>query len=492
MRRANPFGSPAGFVLTILLFAGLGIWLWRGRGLAFSPGAVSQKSASGVVLAGYRSHAEFEKQCRLCHEPLSSTMADKCVECHKNVTEQMSTSQGVHQGMDMAAGCHGCHFEHRGREYDPSLGAQPYFDHSNTSFSLVWHQLGYNAAPLECQSCHTAALTGGAADSACLACHEQADAAFMSTHVADAGSNCQSCHDGADRMRGFDHTSTGYVLQGEHATAACTGCHVDGQMVGITQACQDCHAEPAAHLALFSADCATCHTPSGWKPALLDGASFDHTTSTGFSLDRHAVDYQDNPLTCRACHGENVLASASLTNCLDCHTKNNAVFMQEHQAQFGSACLDCHDGVDRMRGFEHAQVFVLDGRHAEIECQDCHTDASGQPRFKDTPVACAGCHAEPQIHAGAFGLQCEYCHTAAGWSPANLRQHTFPLDHGVEEGSAPADCQTCHPADYVTYTCYGCHEHQPQEIEASHDQAGISRQELPVCAACHLNGETED
>jgi hypothetical protein len=444
------------------------------------------------MLKGYRSHAEFEKECRLCHEPLSSTLAEKCVDCHLNVREQMTMGEGLHQGMDLAAGCHGCHFEHRGRQFDPSLAAQPFFDHSNTDFSLVWHQIGFDAAPMNCQSCHAESLTGGASNSACIDCHEQADANFMSTHIIDAGMNCQSCHDGADRMRGFEHVSAGYALEGEHASATCAGCHVDGKMQGISQVCQDCHVEPGAHLGIFSQDCATCHTPLGWKPGLLEGQTFDHATSTTFSLSRHALDYQGKTLSCRTCHGESVLEPISLQTCIDCHTTEEPNFMQEHQAQFGSACLDCHDGVDRMSGFVHEQVFVLDGRHAEIECQDCHTDENGGPRFSSTPVECSGCHAEPQIHAGAFGLKCEYCHTAAGWSPANLRQHIFPVDHGAEDGSAPAGCQTCHPADYITYTCYGCHEHQPQEIEASHDEAGIAQQELPNCTACHLAGEIDD
>jgi hypothetical protein len=492
MKRANPFGSPAGFIFLFLFFVGLGVWLWRGRGLAFSPGEVSEKSSPGIVLKGYHSHAEFEKQCRLCHDPLNSTLAEKCVECHTDVGEQMINEEGLHGHMDLMAGCHTCHAAHRGREFNPSLAAQAFFDHSTTSFSLNWHQLGYDAQPLDCHSCHTGELTHGAPDAACTECHAQADAAFISTHQVEAGTHCQACHDGVDRMRNFDHASTVYTLEGKHANVDCAGCHVDGQMQGIPQVCQDCHEEPSAHQGVFEQDCAACHSPLGWKPVHLDGQTFDHTTTTAFSLNRHSLDYQDAPMNCKACHGASGRETASLQSCIDCHANADAPFMQDHQAQYGSACLDCHDGIDRMSGFVHDTVFVLDGKHFEAACQDCHTDAAGNPRFRNTPAECVQCHAEPQIHAGDFGLQCQYCHTATGWSPANLRLHTFPVGHGAEDGNPPADCQTCHPTNYANYTCYGCHEHQLQEIEASHDEAGITRQELPDCIACHLSGEIDD
>jgi len=492
MKRANPFGSPAGFVLTFLFFVGLSVWLWRGRGLAFSPGEVSEKSSPGIQIQGYSSHAEFEKQCRLCHEPLSSTLAEKCVECHTNVGEQMTKEEGLHGHMDLMAGCHFCHTEHRGRQFDPSLAAQSLFDHSTTLFSLNWHQIGYDAQSIDCHSCHTGELAHGAPDTACADCHAQADAAFISTHQIEAGTHCQACHDGADRMRNFDHATTAYPLEGGHTNADCTGCHVEGKMQGISQACQDCHSEPTAHQGIFAQDCVTCHTPLGWKPAQLDGQPFDHATSTLFSLNRHNLDYQGKPMNCQSCHGASGREAASMQSCIDCHAIADPPFMQEHQAQFGSTCLDCHDGVDRLNGFTHDLVFVLDGKHAEEPCQGCHTDANGSPRFRNTPTECFECHAEPQIHAGAFGLQCQYCHTAAAWSPASLRLHTFPVSHGMEDGSPAADCQTCHPTNYINYTCYGCHEHQPQEIEASHDQAGITQQELPDCIACHISGEIDD
>jgi hypothetical protein len=171
--------------------------------------------------------------------------------------------------------------------------------------------------------------------------------------------------------------------------------------------------------------------------------------------------------------------------CVDCHTTEQAAFMSEHRDQFGQDCLACHDGVDRMHDFDHARIFVLDGAHAESECVDCHVDRV----FNGTPTECAACHGEPEIHAGVFGLQCENCHSSTAWSPAQMVEHIFPLDHG-EQGMVA--CETCHVERYTAYTCYGCHEHQQGEILSKHLEEGISQAEMADCMACHPDGREHD
>jgi hypothetical protein len=242
----------------------------------------------------------------------------------------------------------------------------------------------------------------------------------------------------------------------------------------------DCHEEPGRHAGLFSVECASCHNPESWSPALLDEKQFDHANQAGFSLARHQTDYADAPITCTTCHPD-TLNKFEITICLDCHTRQDQTFMDAHVSQFGAVCLDCHDGVDRMSDFDHNQVFALDGRHAEIECVSCHADNLWRGLSRE----CVSCHAEPEIHAGFFGLQCGLCHTTTAWSPAQLQSHSFPLDHG---GEGEVACQTCHPNVYSEYTCYGCHEHQPEEIEKKHLEEGISREELPKCIVCHPSG----
>jgi hypothetical protein len=60
--------------------------------------------------------------------------------------------------------------------------------------------------------------------------------------------------------------------------------------------------------------------------------------------------------------------------------------------------------------------------------------------------------------------------------------HIFPLEHGSQE---PPLCQSCHKDRYTEYTCYGCHEHQPETVLTSHLQAGIPELEIPACITCH-------
>jgi len=99
---------------------------------------------------------------------------------------------------------------------------------------------------------------------------------------------------------------------------------------------------------------------------------------------------------------------------------------------------------------------------------------------------CVECHAEPEIHAGVFGTQCQSCHTSTAWSPAQLQVHNFPIAHGEQGDQA---CAVCHPNVYFEYTCYVCHDHQPGPIQEKHFQEGISFQDLPNCAQCHPDGK---
>ena len=326
-----------GILLTILLLAGLGFSLWQDRGLAFSPGPVTGVKQQGVTLQGFSSHADFEKTCRYCHQPLKTTLGELCLTCHTEIASELTDAKGFHTQLQNAARCHLCHSDHHGRDFNPTLAALEFFDHEFARFSLVHHQENYDGTPMACSDCHIQEDYGGVDD----------------------------------------------------------------------------------------------------------------------------------------------------TVCQDCHGEHNAAFIQKHMVDFGAACQDCHDGVDRMSGFDHAKVFSLDGEHAELECVACH---AGQ-RFTGTPTQCVQCHAEPEIHAGLFGLECDACHTAAAWLPATLLEHSFPLQHGLEDNDTATACATCHMTSYSEYTCYGCHEHQPDETARKHLEEGISAVELPACVECHPGGQ---
>lgn len=102
----------------------------------------------------------------------------------------------------------------------------------------------------------------------------------------------------------------------------------------------------------------------------------------------------------------------------------------------------------------------------------------------EDPHQCIDCHEDPAIHANLFGINCGRCHNTVTWKPAVLTRHDFLLDHG---GQGDVDCKTCHPTNYMTYDCYGCHEdHQPAEMEIAHLAEEIY--EYTDCARCHPTG----
>jgi hypothetical protein len=81
-----------------------------------------------------------------------------------------------------------------------------------------------------------------------------------------------------------------------------------------------------------------------------------------------------------------------------------------------------------------------------------------------------------------FGLACNYCHSTIAWSPAELVQHPFPVDHGMQGLNA---CEVCHTERYTDYTCFGCHQHQEAEIIQLHPGELLLDKDLRDCAGCH-------
>jgi hypothetical protein len=90
-----------------------------------------------------------------------------------------------------------------------------------------------------------------------------------------------------------------------------------------------------------------------------------------------------------------------------------------------------------------------------------------------------------------FGLKCFYCHNSETWSPASIHQHNFPLNHGVDDQSLQLECTTCHGAIFIEYTCFNCHDHQPEKITQSHQDLSIPENELSACINCHPDGTIE-
>ena len=379
MKRTSPFFTLPGIVLTILFLVGLAVFSWVKGGQAFSPGRLSAQGQAGALRNGYGSHLEFEKQCKLCHAPLKGDQSGLCLDCHTEVDEQIQNKQGTHGVIEATNPCFRCHTEHKGQDYNILQPGLALFDHEQTGFSLNWHQLDYGAAPLPCSGCHSleqgfALDQGQAASSATqpktrrLCSSIPASSVMTAWPVTTGPTGWRTSNIPRQLFRWRASTLrrlAPIAIQSKapphpgwiafpRQSAECTSCHETG------------------HPGLFEEPCEKCHNSNAWSPADWNGRPFEHAAS-GFSLAKHELDAQGGALACTDCHGADVNQDV-LPACRDCHAQgaDGAAFIANHEEQFGPACMDCHDGVDRMSNFDHASFFVLDGRHADLECQECH------------------------------------------------------------------------------------------------------------------------
>ena len=182
-----------------------------------------------------------------------------------------------------------------------------------------------------------------------------------------------------------------------------------------------------------------------------------------------------------------------ITDCFACHAPMRGAAPER--------CVSCHAIADIGLRATKGQPIAAAGSkvlfHQQLSsqnCTACHTGhegsaltLSGRKPFSHelllpaVRTKCKTCHMPPNtnIHRAA-NQNCGQCHSAKGWKPA-----TF--DHGklfLLEGDHNTPCATCHINDDTSrYTCFGCHEHQPDRMRAKHLREGI--QNFDNCVKCH-------
>jgi hypothetical protein len=187
---------------------------------------------------------------------------------------------------------------------------------------------------------------------------------------------------------------------------------------------------------------------------------------------------------CFACHAP--LRGASADRCVTCHAiadigvrfTTGAAFARKgpaartpfHQHLVAQDCLACHSDH---QGSRIGQSSRMTFSHALL-----------QPAMQ---ASCATCHKAPatNFHRG-LAAGCAQCHGTERWTPATFdHAQLFRLD-----GDHDAPCATCHVNnDTSRYTCYGCHEHQPDSISAKHLSEGIRN--FQNCVSCHRSAHGE-
>jgi hypothetical protein len=305
----------------------------------------------------------------------------------------------------------------------------------------------YNPGPLNAQQGRT---LGGVASHAqisgnCDACHT---APWDSAVMAD---RCAVCHtDIAVQMK--DVASMHGTLMHNNPKLGCRHCHPE-------------------------------HRGAAAKLTELGSADFPHEV-VGYSLKGHQRTAANAPFTCDDCHPGDITRFA-IDTCQACHRQMDAGFTQAHLLAFGSACLNCHDGVDRYGDdFDHSRfAFPLAGKHTGLACSQCHLDAGTVADLQSLPQDCDSCHHQDEPHQGRFGTDCAACHTAAGWMPAKFDHNlsTFKL-----VGShASVKCEQCHINNVFKGTpldCYSCHK----KDDRHNGQFGTD------CSLCHQPTEWAD
>ena len=158
-----------------------------------------------------------------------------------------------------------------------------------------------------------------------------------------------------------------------------------------------------------------------------------------------------------------------------------------HGEQLIQDCKTCHTagswGYESDLGFDHENTgFLLDGRHEELSCKDCHSTLV----FEEAKSNCVFCHLD--VHSMSVGNDCLRCHDTENWLvdeiPELHEQNGFPLLGQHQQ----VDCAACHISDTnlkwdrLGSDCINCHLVDYQNTSnPNHLAAGFP----PSCTDCH-------
>lgn len=299
---------------------------------------------------------------------------------------------------------------------------------------------------------------------------------------------CTQCHladrwSPAEIRAEFDHSRTGFPLEGAHAATPCGDCHATLEFKRVGTWCVDCHATP--HRGEFGVDCERCHHPRSF----IDRTRMqrEHSTSRFPLTGRHLG------LDCEACHRPAPQGQAVYVNtpadCAACHAADaSAVKDPNHTAAgFPSDCAQCHSTASWLGAhFAHTRSFPLTGGHAGRDCTACHGDGV----YAGKPTACIACHqsaydgaTDPDHRRAGFPTDCTLCHTSTTWAGAqyNHAGTGFTLT-GAHIG---LPCAACH-ADGVyagkSPLCASCHQ---SAYTAATDPNHVAAHFATTCQDCH-------
>ena len=338
--------------------------------------------ATGFALNAHQKTRYGEPfSCEDCHgENIIKFDMNTCEKCHREI-DQVFTQ--AHQET-FSKECLACHD-----------GVDIYsgdFDHNQLTFPLEGEH-----ASLTCSKCHLGNSSIKELQDTpqeCYACHYEDD-----EHNGEFGESCAVCHTPSDwEDATFDHSLSGFPLEGKHIDMECEDCHKNDIYEGTSSACVDCHLEDDEHKGEFGVACEQCHTSINWEDV-----TFDHALSN-FPLDGAHITvacqdchidqvYQGTKTECAACHEDPAYhAGVFSADCITCHTtdawspatyNDPHTFPMNHESSGDNSCRTCHDisfDVYTCYGCHEHTPSNIASEHREEgisnyeNCMECHPD----------------------------------------------------------------------------------------------------------------------
>ncbi len=330
-----------------------------------------------------------------------------CFDCHKESDDPVLVFQDKIKIDEN--NCVSCHTDNHEGKYGNecatchkessflSLKTMDLFDHNIANYSLEGMHL-----KVDCKSCHTERYSNSIDFSACSNCHD--DYHHKEFEKNGISPDCKECH---SLENGFDyslfsvekHQTTEFPLIGAHVATPCFACHVSEEkwtFKDMGTACVDCHQD--IHKKDLSSkyypdnSCIVCHINDAW-----DIVNFDHQLTKWPLKGKHLS------TTCKECHTQppedgllkNIVFANTNNKCSSCHENI-------HDDQFAvkgiTDCKKCHIPDDWFpTKFDHDKTsFPLEGRHAEIACNECHLvsviEEKSTINYKIKKFECIDCH----------------------------------------------------------------------------------------------------
>jgi hypothetical protein len=344
-------------------------------------------------------------------------------------------------------------------QLSPGDLSKPHAEYEGITNCVNCHEIGKKLQFSNCLNCHTLLK-------------ERIDQG-KGLHARVDHQKCTDCHhdhqgvdyemiiweDGQDN---FDHSLTGYKLEGKHKPVKCRDCHkaeyisspqrlldkkkkLDRTFLGLDQKCLSCHNDE--HRGQMKDDCLSCHNMEGWKPA----PGFDHNKTKYPLTGLHAK------VKCEDCHKKVTdnkypkdadyltYKLEKFDACTDCHK-------DVHNNRFGADCTKCHTTAGwkeyNNKQFNHDRTrYPLKGKHVKVDCEKCHLP--GKPLAPLAFNACLDCHKD--IHFGQFADRkqkgaCEECHTVDRFVPSDftVNIHNTSSSYKLEGAHLAVPCFICH------------------------------------------------